>query len=138
MKVFSNNIRLATTEKDSETNITDLVEAIVLESSVKEGSVLINTGHTTAAIHLNYADRDLEEDYMELLTDLVPNKPTYRHNKGDYGRNADAHLKSIIVGNWVTLPVSKSRVSLGEWQAIYFSEFNGPRNRLISVKVMGI
>ena len=138
MKVFTNNIRLTTSEKATETNITDLVEAIVHESSVQEGSVLINTGHTTAAVHLNYADEALEEDYMELLNDLVPNKPTYRHNKGDYGRNADAHLKSILVGNCVTLAVTKGRVSLGQWQAIYFSEFNGPRNRLISVKVMGI
>lgn len=138
MKVFSSNIRLTTTDKATETNITDLVEAIVHESSVQDGSVLINTGHTTAAVHLNYSDKDLEDDYMELLNDLVPNKPTYRHNKGDYGSNADAHLKSILVGNCVTLAVTKGRLSLGQWQAVYFSEFNGPRNRLISVKVMGI
>ena len=71
------------------------------------------------------------------MKEIVPNKPDFRHNKGDYGRNADAHLKSVLVGNSVTVPVTKGRLALGQWQAIYFSEFDGPRSRLISIKVFG-
>ena len=138
MKVFTGFIRLTTGAKACEVNITDQVEAIVSENKIQEGTVIVSTGHTTAAIHLNFADKDLEDDFQELLTDLVPNKPTYRHNKGDYGRNADAHLKSILIGNSTTIPVTNGRISLGQWQAIYFTEFNGPRKRLISVKVMGV
>ena len=62
---------------------------------------------------------------------------TYLHNKGEYGRNADAHFKSIFVGTGLTLPITKGRISLGQWQLIYFSEFDGPRSRLLSVKVTG-
>jgi thiamine phosphate synthase YjbQ (UPF0047 family) len=29
------------------------------------------------------------------------------------------------------------RLVLGQWQAVYFSEFDGPRSRLISVKISG-
>jgi secondary thiamine-phosphate synthase enzyme len=42
-----------------------------------------------------------------------------------------------MLGNSVTVPVTKGRLALGQWQAIYFSEFDGPRSRLISVKVLG-
>ena len=42
-----------------------------------------------------------------------------------------------MIGNSVTVPVAKGRLVLGQWQAIYFSEFDGPRSRLISVKVIG-
>lgn len=137
MKVFSSNIRLNSTKKAEEIKITDQVEAVLAESGIQDGMVLVSTGHTTSAIHLNNADKDLEADFHDLLTELIPNKPTYRHNKGDYGRNADAHFKSLLVGTSVTIPVTRGRLSLGQWQTIYFSEFDGPRSRLISVKVMG-
>jgi hypothetical protein len=83
-------------------------------------------------------DRDLEQDFHDLLNELVPNKPTFRHNKGDYGRNADAHLKTLLIGNSVTVPVTRGRLALGQWQVIYFSEFDGPRSRLVSIKVFGV
>jgi len=137
MKVHSNAIRLTTQGKSGETNITDQIEAIVLESGLTEGSVVVFTGHTTASVHLNNADKELEADFHLFLDELVPNKPEYRHNKGDYGQNADAHLKCLITGNSVTVPLTRGRIALGQWQAIYFSEFDGPRNRLISVKIIG-
>ncbi|VAV82309.1 UPF0047 protein Bsu YugU [hydrothermal vent metagenome] len=137
MRTFSSAIRLTTTDKKTEVKITDQVEAVINESGIQEGTILIFTGHTTASIHLNNADKDLERDFHDFLDELIPNKDSYRHNKGDYGMNADAHFKSLIIGNSVTVPVSKGRLALGQWQAVYFSEFDGPRNRLISVKVTG-
>lgn len=138
MKVFTGAIRIKSTAKAEEVNITAQVEALLSESGITEGMALISTGHTTASVHTSNPDRDLEADFHELLGELVANKLTYRHNKGDYGRNADAHLKSILVGNSVTLPVTKGRITLGQWQVIFFSEFDGPRSRLISVKVFGV
>ncbi|HBG46942.1 MAG TPA: secondary thiamine-phosphate synthase enzyme [Deltaproteobacteria bacterium] len=137
MKVFTSAIRVRSSAKTEEVNITNQVEAVMMESGIYEGTALVFTGHTTASIHLNNADRDLEEDFHNFLKEMVPNKPTYKHNKGEYGRNADAHLKSLLIGNSVTIPVTKGRLALGQWQAIYFSEFDGPRSRLISIKVVG-
>jgi len=137
MKVFTSAIRVRSSAKTEEVNITGQVEGVILESGVHEGMALVFTGHTTASIHLNNADKDLEEDFHNYLKEIVPNKPAYRHNKGEYGRNADAHLKSLLVGNSVTIPVTKGRLALGQWQAVYFSEFDGPRSRLISIKVFG-
>lgn len=138
MKVFTSTIRLSTDVKTGEVNITDQVEAIIKESQVEEGALLLFTGHTTAAVHLNNLDRDLETDFHDVLNELVPTSEKYHHNKGDYGKNADAHIKSVLVGNSVSIPISKGRLALGQWQAIYFSEFDGPRKRLVSVKITGI
>ncbi len=137
MKVFTSAIRLKTTKKAGEVNITSKVEAVIRKSGIAEGMALVCTGHTTASVHLNNADTALEKDLHSFLNKLVPNSPEYKHNKGEYGRNADAHIKSLMVGKSVTMPVTKGRLVLGQWQAIYFSEFDGPRSRLISVKVMG-
>lgn len=137
MKVFTSAIRIKSKAKTEELNITSQVEAVILESNIYEGMALVFTGHTTGSIHLNNADRDLEEDFHNFLKEMVPNKTTYKHNKGEYGTNADAHLKSVLVGNSVTVPITKGRLALGQWQAIYFSEFDGPRARLVSIKVFG-
>ncbi|OGQ03946.1 MAG: hypothetical protein A2W38_00385 [Deltaproteobacteria bacterium RBG_19FT_COMBO_58_16] len=138
MKVFTSAIRIRSNKKAEEVNITNQVEAVVLESNIYEGMALVFTGHTTASIHLGNADRDLEDDFHSFLDEQIPNKETYKHNKGDYGRNADAHLKSLLVGSSVTVPITKGRLVLGQWQAIYFSEFEGPRSRLISIKITGL
>lgn len=137
MKVFTSAIRVKTTAKTEEINITSQVEAVVTESGIQDGMALVFTGHSAASIHLNNPDKDLEEDFQMLLNELVPKRPEYKHNKGDYGRNADAHIKAVLVGNSVVVPVTIGRLALGQWQAVYFSEFDGPRSRLISVKVSG-
>lgn len=137
MKVFNDVIRLQTRQKTEEVKITDMVEAVIFESGIQEGIALIFTGHTTASVHLMNDDQALEKDFHDFLNDLIPNKASYRHNKGEYGKNADAHFKSLLVGNGVTIPVTGGRPGLGQWQAIYLSEFDGPRARLVSVKVIG-
>lgn len=137
MKIFSSVIRLKTTKKTEEVRITDQVKAVLSESAIEEGTALVFTGATTASVHLNNADHELESDFHDFLNELVPNKKTYRHNKGEYGRNADAHFKSLMVGASVTIPITRGKLALGQWQAIYFSEFDGPRKRLISVKIIG-
>ncbi|MBI5681730.1 MAG: YjbQ family protein [Deltaproteobacteria bacterium] len=138
MNVFSDTIRITTTLKTEDINITDMVESVIFESNIKEGSATVFTGHTTAGIHLNNNDPDLAEDLHGLLNELVSNKKKgFKHNKGDYGRNADAHIKSVLVGNGVTIPVMNNKLALGQWQGIYLSEFDGPRNRVIVVRVIG-
>ncbi len=137
MRIFERVIEIETTERLQEVKIRDVVEAVLYESGIKEGLLTLFTGHTTAAIHLGNEDEDLEKDFHDFLNQWIPNKPTYRHNRGDYGRNADAHFKSTLVGNSVTLPVREGRIVLGKWQTIYFSEFHGPRKREFVVKIIG-
>ncbi|MCK4739372.1 MAG: secondary thiamine-phosphate synthase enzyme YjbQ [Deltaproteobacteria bacterium] len=137
MKIFSSTIRLNSKNKQEEIRITDQVQAILAESEITEGTAFIFTGHTTTALHLNNTDSALEKDFHEFLNNLVPNNENYKHNKGEYGRNADAHLKSVLIGNAVTVPITRGRLALGQWQTIYFSEFDGPRARLVSVKITG-
>jgi len=138
LKVFTSAIRVRTTGKTEEINITDHVSAAILESEIYEGMALVFTGHTTTSVYLSYADSDLEKDFQDVMRTIVPDRPDYRHNKGEFGRNADAHIKSLLVGQGVTLPVTRGRLAIGEWQTIYFSEFDGPRTRLISIKVIGL
>jgi secondary thiamine-phosphate synthase enzyme len=50
-------------------------------------------------------------------------------------RVADAHVKSVLVGQSVSIPVSGGALALGTWQGVFLCEFDGPRTREVLVTV---
>lgn len=116
-------------------DITEQVAAIVRESGVKEGICCVFVPHTTAAITVNEnTDPSVVRDFLTQLEMLIPETSLhYTHIEG----NADAHIKSALVGCSVYIPITNGRLSLGVWQGIFFCEFDGPRNRRVYVQVIG-
>ena len=51
--------------------------------------------------------------------------------------NGDAHLKSLVIGHEIIVPVTDGRLDFGTWQQIYYAEFDGQRDKRILIKVMG-
>ena len=98
---------------------------------VDEGVVWLHCPHTTAALTIQEnADPALRVDYLEHLAKLVP-QPGFRHDEG----NADAHIKSSLIGTTQPVLVDKGKLVLGRWQAIYFVELDGPRRRQVLARV---
>ncbi len=115
-------------------DITDRVRAIVQESGTKDGICVISTRHTTSSIIINENERGLRSDILEMLETLVPENKNYAHNQID--NNADSHLKAVLLGNSVVLPVEGGHLVLGTWQSIFFVELDGPRNRTVNVQII--
>jgi secondary thiamine-phosphate synthase enzyme len=113
-------------------NITAEVGAIVAESGVDEGWCEVFVPHTTAAVCVNEAaDPSVMSDVLESLDRQIPWQAGYRHMEG----NSASHIKSILTGPSVRLPVIDGRLALGTWQGIFFMEYDGPRNRKVLVDV---
>ena len=91
------------------------------------GLVNILLKHTSAAITLNEnADPTVRKDFESFMSRLVPeNQPYYIHTL-EGADDMPAHLKSSLIGNSVTIPITNGRLNLGTWQGIYLCEF---RNR---------
>lgn len=114
-------------------DITDDVQAAVSKSDVKEGLCVVYCPHTTAAVTINEnADPSVQADIINKLNDLVPKGTDYAHADG----NADAHIKSAIIGNSRTLLIKGGRLLLGTWECCYFIEADGPRQRKVFVKII--
>jgi secondary thiamine-phosphate synthase enzyme len=115
------------------TEFVPLTERIRGEAaSLLRGSGLLHAyvPHTTAGICVNEGyDPDVVEDVTRVLDRLVPWKADYRHSEG----NTAAHVKSILVGSSVTIPVRDGKLQLGRWQEIFFCEFDGPRTRTLTL-----
>jgi secondary thiamine-phosphate synthase enzyme len=128
-------IELPTTKKQEMIDVTKRIRAVVAASDVQSGLCSIYCGHTTGAITLNEnTDPDVQTDILNALERAVPrNEKYYKHGEG----NAHAHAKAALLGFSETIPVQGGRLALGTWQAIYFCEFDGPRNRKLVVTVMG-
>ena len=127
------SISLKTHKRIEVIEITEEISKIVKESGVKNGICLIFVPHTTASITINEnADPSVMRDILSTLSELIPYNKTYAHLEG----NADAHIKSSIIGSSREIIVDNGKLLLGTWQGVFFLEFDGPRTRKIFVKVV--
>lgn len=124
---------LKTTKRDDMIDVTSEVQADIIESGIKEGIAIIYCPHTTAGITINEnADPDVKKDMLRRLDEIYPwNNTLDLHLEG----NTAAHLKSSTIGSSQQVIIHKGSLILGTWQGVYFSEFDGPRDRQYFVKL---
>ena len=143
-------VRLKTQERVQFIDITDLVRERVRRSEITEGLVCLFTLHTTAAICIQEDEPFLMEDFKEQLERWAPRDGHYRHNDLEARRlrpsfpmleeeseNGDAHARAALLGPSETLQVIDGQILLGAWQKIFWVELDGPRERSLSLLVLG-
>src|SRR6266498_392173 len=117
-KIASATFVIRTDERVELKSITGEIAAFVEQSPIRDGIVHVSSLHTTAGLMMN-------EVQGALLSDCDR-------------RNADAHLRAVVVGHSVSIPIIDGRLKLGTWQNVLLAEFDGPNNRKIHLQVMGI
>ena len=90
--------------------------------------------HTSAALALNEnADPTVRADMDAYFSRLAPeNAPYYTHTL-EGPDDMPAHLKAVLLGSSLTIPISDGRLALGTWQGIYLCEHrdDGGRRRVM-------
>lgn len=138
MKSLTEYLTFKTKTKKEFVNITSDIEKLVQKSTIREGICLVNAMHITASVFINDNESGLHHDYDKWLEQLAPHGPIdqYRHN--DTGEdNADAHLKRQITGREVVIAITNGELDFGPWEAIFYGEFDGQRNKRVLVKIIG-
>lgn len=138
MKTHKGFIRLTTRSKEGIVNITAQVQHLCRDSGIKEGFVLVFPHHTSSAVYISDSDTCLTRDYQKAWRKLIPEEEEYAHNRADPKKNAAGHLKSILTGHHIILPLTNAQLDLGPYQTIYYAEFDGMREKKILVKIIGI
>ena len=119
-------------------NITPQVEECVRESGVTEGIALINSMHTTAAVFVDDDERGLFRHYETWLEKLAPVVPVNEYHDDAVGEDIiDAHLKRQLLGRGVVVAVTGGRLDFGQWEHIFYGEFDGGRRKRVLVKIIG-
>ena len=136
MKAHTEYLWFNTKKQREFINITDEVQKALEKSQVKEGLILVSAMHITAGVYVNDAESGLIADIEEWLEKLAPFRRDYRHHHTGES-NGDAHLKNLLIGHEVVVPVTNGKLDFGPWQQVYYAEFDGQRRKRVLIKVIG-
>lgn len=117
-------------------DITDEVDSLRVKAGLEDGFILVSAMHITASVFVNDHEPGLWSDIMKWLEDLAPAKPEYEHHRTGED-NADAHLKRMLLGHQVIVPVTGGKLDLGPWERIHYGEFDGRRPKRVILKAFG-
>ena len=138
MRTITKYLTFHTEKRFKLINITPEIVKIVEESNVSEGICLVNSMHITSSIFINDDESGLHHDFEIWLQKLAPHLPTKQYLHNDTGEdNADAHLKRQIMGREVIVAITNGNLDFGQWEQIFYGEFDGRRNKRVLVKVIG-
>jgi len=128
-------------------DITEPVQALVEQSEVLAGTVLVFSRHTTAAIVANEHEPLLLQDLTEVLARLIPKELSYKHDDftirtvnltTNERENGHAHCQQLFLGPSMQFPILAGYLDLGQWQRIFLVELDAPRSRQVVLQVSGI
>jgi secondary thiamine-phosphate synthase enzyme len=124
------SITIETEDRTECIDITDRVAATLPDDA--SGVCTIFSQHTTMGVVVNEAESRLLDDLATALDRLVPDDG-WQHDQID--DNADSHVRAMLVGESMTVPVADGELQLGRWQSILAVECDGPRSRTLTIRV---
>ena len=145
MLSYYKEVTVTTKSKFEIYDVSMQIDSVLRESGIMEGVISITSLHTTCAITVNENEERLLDDIQGRFLKLVPPDSVFKHNDlhlrenipPDEPENAHAHIIATIVGNSEVISVHEAKLALGRYQSILFLEMDGPRERKISVQILG-
>ena len=141
-QVRSETLSIVTSERVQLLDITPRVAECVRKSGVRNGIALISSLHTTLALFINEFQEALLDDIRTFLEQMVVQGSYWKHNDPQFSdcdrANADAHLRAMLLGHSLALPVQDGELVLGTFQSIILAELDGPRERALQVQILGL
>lgn len=123
-------------------DVTDEVMARVKAVGIAEGTLHLQSLHTTCAIVINESQDALNADLEQFLANLIDPTVAWRHDNPALSecdrQNTDSHLRALVLSPSVSLQVSGGEPVLGQWQRVLVVELDGPRPRTLRLQVMGV
>ena len=142
---FSDAVTLRTQARRQFIDLTELVAERVRRSGIRDGLVLVQSHHTTAAVVVNENEPLLLGDFERLFERLCPADVPYDHD--DLARRIDpaeeerpngaSHCRCVLLGVSQALHVAGGVLQIGRWQRLLLVELDGPRSRTLSIVVLG-
>ena len=119
--------------------ITDRVAAFVAEAGMAEGLLTLFCRHTSASLLIQEnAAREVRSDLEAWIARLAP-EDTHAYAHDDEGPDdMPAHLRAVLTGIQLSIPVRGRRMVLGTWQGIYlFEHRRRPHRREVALHLLG-
>ena len=121
MKLYQTSIKLKPYPRGFHI-ITERINTLLSDYNITTGILNLFIKHTSASLTINEnVDPSVREDMENFFRDIADAKSYYIHTyEGD--DDMPAHLKSSLLGQSITIPITDGRLNLGIWQGIYLGE----------------
>ncbi|MEE9575243.1 MAG: secondary thiamine-phosphate synthase enzyme YjbQ [Gammaproteobacteria bacterium] len=138
MMVFTRRVTLVSEGSFYTQNVTEKVREVIKESAILEGMALVFFMHTTGAIMVTEHEAGILVDLENLLESIIPVQDDYKHHLRGADTNAAAHLRSALMNNSITVPVTEGDLDLGAYQEILVIDLDErTKKRTLVIKVLG-
>jgi secondary thiamine-phosphate synthase enzyme len=163
MTVFHQTFKVQSGMQPTFHDVTEQVEQSLVQSGIRDGILVVFSQHTTCSVLIQEASDDLDywgtdflmQDLVGAFEKIVPTcrtqgqylHPGPKHIEAALGReelpswslNTDAHLRSVILGRSVIIPLDEGKMVLGDFGRIYFADFDQvrARERYVRVQIIG-
>mgnify|MGYP002761347995 CR=1 FL=1 len=122
-----------TVDTDTQTECIDITDRVAATLPADaDGVCTVFSQHTTMGVVVNEAESRLLDDLADAVADLVAAE-CWQHDEID--DNADSHVRAMLVGESITVPVDAGEPQLGRWQSMLVVECDGPRRRTLTVRM---
>jgi secondary thiamine-phosphate synthase enzyme len=147
LRARNETLSYITSEAPQFIDITDDVEDAANRAGIENGIAVVFSLHTTAAIKINECEPELIKDMCRFLADIAPIDRQYFHNDFDVRTvnmeedecpNAHSHCQHLMLSASENVPVLAGRMQLGRWQRLFLVELDRPKDRQVTVQVLGI
>lgn len=137
---------IATSQPTEFIDLTDRLSAIVAVSGLRTGVVNVQSQHTTTAILVNEHEPLLLDDFAAVLERTAPADAAYAHDDPvlrtvnlthEERPNGHAHCRALVLPCSAALNVVRGALQLGQWQRVFLVELDGPRDRNVSMMMIG-
>ncbi|HEX5936360.1 MAG TPA: secondary thiamine-phosphate synthase enzyme YjbQ [Actinomycetota bacterium] len=148
MRTLTTTITVTPVERYAFLDLTDDLRRAVKDAGVTDGLAVAYCAHTTCALLINEWEDGALDDFRRHLVDLVPHEGAYyRHDdfeirtqnlQEDERKNGHAHVKAMLLSATShAIPVVGGEPSLGTWQRLLLFELDEPKDRVVTMQVMG-
>jgi secondary thiamine-phosphate synthase enzyme len=115
----------------------EVLDALPDVAGIGVGLLHLLIQHTSASLALNEdASPDVRRDLESWFSAAVPEQARLWTHRLEGSDDMPAHVKAVLIGATLTLPISDGRLALGTWQGVYLCEHRdqgGPRSVLATI-----
>src|SRR2546427_8230887 len=133
MTVESQVVRIETQKEGEIPDVTDQVQTIVENGTIKNGVVFLFVPGSTAALTTIEYEPGLLADLPSILERVAPRDGSYEHERRWHDGNGHSHVRASLVGPDLLVPFVEKKLKLGDWLQNVFIEFDV---RLLYIKIL--
>ena len=139
LSVYCGSLKISLKKGPDIRDITQQVEALVRNSTIREGCVCATVIGSTGSVTTIEYEPGVVQDLKRAITKLAPPDETYAHEQAWHDGNGHSHVQAALLGPSISIPVRDGRLVLGTWQqVVLINHDNRSRDRKVEVTVTGI